>query len=228
MYVAPVTTDQRQIAYWEEERGHRMHDHPVVELFATQRLDFIRRHLDLGDVRNALDVGCGNGFSTYYTRRSVPDIWASDRSSFMLARHPLRDEGRLAAADAVQLPFADGSFDLVYGWEVLHHMAEPIRAVREMARVSRRHVFLVEPNPWNAAQFAFALWDPDHRWVLRYTKRYMRGLCEQAGLQVRRVVTGGWILPNVTPRALGPVLGLLPYRFPVGLSNWVFASKPAR
>jgi len=204
-----------------------MHDHPVVQTFATQRIRFIAQHLELSAVRNALDVGCGNGFSTYYTRRMIHDLWASDRSSFMLARHPLRAEGRLAAADATRLPFGDASFDLVYGWEVLHHLAEPVHAVREMARVSRRYVMLAEPNPWNAAQFAFALWDPEHRWVLRYTRRYMRQLCVSAGLRVLDVASGGWILPNVMPRALAHVLKVLPYRFALGLSNWVFATKAA-
>jgi len=222
-----VTTDERQIAYWARDRGHRTHDHPVVQFFATQRVDFIERFLDLRNVTNALDVGCGNGFSTFYMRRRVRDIWASDRSHFMLSRHPLRSHGRLAAADAVALPFDDATFDLVYGWEVLHHMAEPVRAVREMARVSRRYVFLVEPNPWNAAQLAFALWDPEHRWVLRYTRKYMGRLCDEAGLKVLRVATGGWVLPNVTPHALLRVLGAMPYRFALGLSNWVFAAKAA-
>lgn len=220
-----VTTDERQIAYWAQDRGHRTHDHPVVQFFATQRVEFIEQCLHLSNVTNALDVGCGNGFSTFYMRRRVPAIWASDRSRFMLSRHPLRADRRLAAADAVALPFADATFDLVYGWEVLHHMAEPVRAVREMARVSRRYVFLVEPNPWNAAQLAFALWDPEHRWVLRYTRKYMGRLCEQAGLRVVRAVTGGWVLPNVTPDVLLGVLRRLPYRFALGLSNWVFAVK---
>ena len=222
-----MTTDERQIAYWARDRGHRTYDHPVVQFFATQRVAFIERCVDLRNVTSALDVGCGDGFSTFYMRQRVPDVWAADRSPFMLSRHPLRAHRRLTAADAAALPFADASFDLVYGWEVLHHMAEPVRAVREMARVSRRYVFLVEPNPWNAAQLAFALWDPEHRWVLRYTRKFMERLCDEAGLEVLRMATGGWVLPNVTPRALVRVLGLMPYRFALGLSNWVFAAKAA-
>lgn len=221
-----MTNDARQAEYWESYSKYREYDHPIVRFFAEQRIAFIRRHLDLATIRSALDVGCGNGFSTYYMRQHVPEVWAVDRSEHMLSRHPLRHEGRVRAGDALHLPFEDGAFDLVYAWEVLHHIAEPLQAVREMARASRRYVLVAEPNPLNPAQFAFALYDPEHRWVLRYTKRYMRGLFEQAGLRVLMCCTGGWIFPNMTPAFLMPVLRRLPYRFPLlGISNWVLASK---
>jgi len=41
----------------------------------------------------------------------------------------------LANADAELLPFADGTFDLVYSWGVLHHTPETERAVHEVNRV---------------------------------------------------------------------------------------------
>ncbi|MFB3890838.1 MAG: methyltransferase domain-containing protein [Phycisphaerae bacterium] len=41
-------------------------------------------------------------------------------------------------ADAEQLPFADGSFDLVYGVAALHHALDLRRMVGQMARVARR------------------------------------------------------------------------------------------
>lgn len=220
-----MTSDARQIAYWERDHGHRTHDHEVVRAFALQRLAFMRGLLDLGRVRNALDVGCGNGFSSYYVQQEIPDLCAVDRSAFMLSRHPLRRSGRLASADVLHLPFSDGQFDVVYGWEVLHHIADPVPAVREMTRVSRRYVVMAEPNPINPAQLAFALWDPEHRWQLRFTRRYMRRIAEQAGLRVLRATGGGWIFPNVTPRFLLPALRALPYSSALGISNWVFGVK---
>lgn len=221
-----MTTDARQVEYWEQDHGHRGYDHPIVREFATQRVNFIRKLLNLAEVRNALDVGCGNGFSTYYMRAHIPEMWAVDRSEYMLARHPLHHEGRTRQGDALSLPFPDGEFDLVYAWEVLHHISEPVRAVREMARVSKRYVMVAEPNPRNPAQFAFAYYDPEHRWVLNFTKRYMRRTFEEAGLKVRACVSGGCIFPNMTPAFMMPLLRLIPYRIPlVGISNWILAEK---
>lgn len=220
------TSDARQDAYWGRDHAFRRHDHPVVQRFAEQRLALLGTWIDWSGVRRALDVGCGDGFSTEYMRRRIPRIFATDRSPFMLARHPLRADGRLAASDARSLPYATGSFDLVYGWEMLHHISDPGAVVAEMARVSRRHVLVVEPNRNNPAQFVFALVDREHRWVLRYSRRYLEGLCAGAGLRIVRSATGGFLFPNRTPEAIAPIVASLPYLSRFGISNWVLAEKP--
>ena len=48
--------------------------------------------------------------------------------------------------DAEDLLLSDESFDAVGAYEVLHHCRSPHRALCEMLRVSRRYVFLQEPN----------------------------------------------------------------------------------
>lgn len=220
-----MTTDARQLDYWARDHGFRRYDDPVVRLFATQRLDFLANWLDLAAITGALDVGCGDGFSTFYVRQRVRRVCATDRSQVMLSRHPLAGEGRLAVSDARQLPYRGASFDLVYGWEMLHHISDPGTVVAEMARVSRRYVLVVEPNRAHPAQFAFALADPEHRWVLRYSLRYLRGLCESAGLRIVRAGSGGHLFPNRTPRWLAPWLARLPYASAAGISNWVLGER---
>ena len=220
-----MTTDERQLDYWARDHGFRRYDDPVVRTFASQRLRFLEGWLDLSTVQRALDVGCGDGFSTFYFRQRVTEVWATDRSEVMLGRHPLRGEQRLCVADARALPYGSGSFDLVYGWEMLHHISDPVAVVSEMARVSRRYVLVVEPNRAHPLQFAFALLDPEHRWVLRYSLAYLRGICERAGLRVLRSARGGHIFPNRTPRRLAPLLAAIPYAAPFGISNWVLAER---
>lgn len=220
-----ATSDLRQRSYWEIEHGFRVYNHPVVRFFARQRLDYVRTWLDLNDVESALDVGCGDGSSTYYMREHVRNICGVDRSRRMLLRHPLRTAGRVAMADVFRLPFGDKTFDLVYGWEVLHHISDPTLAIAEMARISRRYVLVVEPNRNNPFQFAFALFDREHRWVLQYTREYLRRLLESAGLYIEHVGCGGWVFPNKTPQWLLPLLRWLPYRSPLGISNWALGRK---
>ena len=162
------TSEEQQRRYWDGTPKYRTVDHPVVQIFGRQRLAYLERWLDLGSIDSALDVGCGDGFSTVFMAERIRRVWAIDRSASMLARHPAR--GVLARADFLQLPFADGAVDLVYCWEVLHHLPDPSRAVAEMARVSRRYVLIAEPNRANPAQCAFALARRDHRWVFRYSQ----------------------------------------------------------
>lgn len=42
---------------------------------------------------------------------------------------------RLSVSDCEELPFADGSFDLVYSWGALHHTPNTARAIEEVRRV---------------------------------------------------------------------------------------------
>ncbi|MEX1020367.1 MAG: methyltransferase domain-containing protein [Litorilinea sp.] len=45
-----------------------------------------------------------------------------------------------------QLPFADGAFDLTWQWAGLWYLRNPAALVRELARTSRRLVFVAMPN----------------------------------------------------------------------------------
>lgn len=216
------TSDAAQAVYWNADLGHRDPEHPVVAGFATQRWSFLEKLFEVAHLGSALDVGCGSGFSTLYAPSHLVRV-GCDRSVAMLVRNPTTN--RLCAS-ALELPFADGSFDLVYCWEVLHHVDEPHRVLREMARVSRRYVLVIEPNPWNLAQFLFALYDPEHHWVLRYRKPYLIEQFRKAHLTVAKFVRGGLIFPNRTPRWLFEIARHLPYRIPlIGISQLALGTK---
>jgi SAM-dependent methyltransferase/uncharacterized protein YbaR (Trm112 family) len=214
------TDAARQAQYWETDSVHRDPRHFVVEGFARQRWRHIAKHVDLASVRTALDVGAGSGFSSLYAPPGI-DVTATDGSLKMLEQHPGEKK---VIADAMQLPFSDGAFDLVFCWELLHHVDEPWRVLKEMRRVSRKLVLFFEPNPWNAAQAAFSIVDPEHRWVLRFTKKYTLDQVKRAGLRPIRYERVGLIFPNKTPEALFPVLARLPFRVPkIGISQLVVA-----
>ncbi len=86
-----------------------------------------------------LDLGAGTGrFSRLAS--AVADVVAFDRSPDMLAR--ARGKGPFARVrgDAHALPFRADVFDLAFVVMVLHQLTDPARALREVARVSRRVV----------------------------------------------------------------------------------------
>lgn len=49
-------------------------------------------------------------------------------------------------ADWSQLPFSDGTFDLVWNWAALWHLADPESLLRELVRVSGQMLFVAMPN----------------------------------------------------------------------------------
>src|SRR2546423_8117405 len=90
--------------------------------------------------QRVLDVGCGPGARTrgLVERGGASKVAAVDRSEQFVAaareRHPGVDV-REAAAE--ELPFPDGEFDAALAQLVVHFMADPVRGLAEMARVTR-------------------------------------------------------------------------------------------
>src|SRR5207249_4574738 len=105
-----------------------------------------------------------------------------DFSANLLARSPCKP--RMALADASRLPFRDEQFDIVAEGNLLHHTADPVAVLREMTRVARRHLVLVEPNRWHPPMALFmALHKPDWR-GLRFDRGHVEHLAVAAGLDV--------------------------------------------
>jgi len=51
------------------------------------------------------------------------------------------------------LPFADGSFDVVSEFSMLHHVAKPGAIIKEMLRVARRAVVIADCNNFGQGSF---------------------------------------------------------------------------
>jgi ubiquinone/menaquinone biosynthesis C-methylase UbiE len=93
---------------------------------------------------DALEIGAGTGYFTLNLAQLglVLKPTATDISPGMLAalNRSARDLGvelRTVEAEAERLPFADESFDLVFGHAVLHHIPDLDRAFSEFERVLR-------------------------------------------------------------------------------------------
>lgn len=89
--------------------------------------------------RQVLDLATGSGDLALTIARKLPEaeITGADFSSGMLevARH--KGLTNTVLADALHLPFAEGSFDVVTVAFGLRNMADWAAAIREMARVLR-------------------------------------------------------------------------------------------
>lgn len=90
--------------------------------------------------QRALDVGCGPGALTgeLVRRLGADAVSAVDPSEPFVAAAQQRHPGvRVQRAAAEQLPFEDRTFDAALAQLVVHFMAEPVRGLREMTRVTR-------------------------------------------------------------------------------------------
>ncbi len=91
--------------------------------------------------QRALDVGCGPGALTgeLVRRLGADAVSAVDPSEPFVAAAQQRYPGvTVQRAAAEQLPFADQAFDAALAQLVVHFMADPVRGLREMMRVTRK------------------------------------------------------------------------------------------
>jgi SAM-dependent methyltransferase len=100
--------------------------------------------------RTVLEVCCGSGLMTEALARRGARVTGTDVSIQALAR--ARERARrygfhaeFRVADTEALPFRDACFDVVAVHDGLHHLDDPGRAIREMARVARQGVLILEP-----------------------------------------------------------------------------------
>jgi len=87
-----------------------------------------------------LEIGVGLGADHQRFAEAGADLYGIDltpraveHTTRRLVAFELRST--LAIGDAESLPFADGTFDIVYSWGVLHHSPDTPKAFREVRRV---------------------------------------------------------------------------------------------
>lgn len=137
----------------------------------------------LNDRARILDVGCGTGanlllLSQYGDAEGV-DI-SEDALSFCRERG--LNKVRLGAAE--QLPYEDGSFDLLTAFDVVEHLDDDLAGLKEMRRVIRPggRLLLFVPT----FMFLWGLQDDVSNHRRRYRLPELRRVLEEAGFEMER------------------------------------------
>ncbi|GAA4086776.1 class I SAM-dependent methyltransferase [Nonomuraea soli] len=105
---------------------------------------YLLPHLKPG--HTLLDIGSGPGTITADLAGLVASVTASEvkAEALELARAEIERRGvgnvEFEVADVHALDYAGGSFDVVHAHQVLQHVQDPVRALREMGRVAREVV----------------------------------------------------------------------------------------
>lgn len=220
-FMTAAQVDRLQLDYFNGVK-YRSPNDPLVCAYADPKVDFIRRHAPI--TGSVLDLGCGNGVFTERLARGGAVVTGLDFSTHLLNQNA---NSRLVCGDATSLPFAAASFDLVFEANLLHHVQHPTTVLREMHRVSRKYVVVLEPNRYNPLMFGFSIVVPAERGGLRSCLKRLRHDLSGMGLRLLASITTGMISQNNTPRMLISMLRRFDRQIWWGEYIVIVAEKPA-
>ncbi|KAL7506778.1 hypothetical protein ACHAXN_003994 [Cyclotella atomus] len=148
----------RSSKLWEDVWGEHMHHGYYVP---EDRTDHVQAQIDLIDEvlkwsygsdnlgsrspKTVVDVGCGIGGSSRHIVKKYPGSTAqgitlspyqANRGNELAKEQGLSDRASFQVADALNMPFADSSFDLVWSLESGEHMPDKPKFINELMRVA--------------------------------------------------------------------------------------------
>lgn len=138
-----------QRRYYADTAKHyeTMHSADSEHAFALELMLGSMRHLG---VASLLDIGSGTGRVLRHVAGVRPDVRLLGIEPVAELREVAYAQGvspeTLVAGDATKLALADGEFDLVCAFAVLHHIPHPAQAIAEMLRVAKKAVFISDSN----------------------------------------------------------------------------------
>ena len=150
---------KRRFSYADEEQYYQ---DPIIRERPYQHLErylaCLTRPVRFFGGKRVLDIGAGE---CLYTQLLAKHLGVKRAIALELFPHRMQVAARpnkanpalsFVAGDCYGLPFSDGSFDIVLGVGVLHHLPEVEKAVQEIRRVlapGGRYIGY-EPNGFNA------------------------------------------------------------------------------
>jgi SAM-dependent methyltransferase len=168
-----------------------------------------------------LDIGCGPGTITADLAELVPDghVTGVDHAPGILdqarATAAARGLGNtdFAVADVHALDFPDDTFCVVHAHQVLQHVGDPVRALREMHRVTKPGGFIAVRDADYAAMTWYPASDGLDDWLELYERvaranggepdagRRLKAWALAAGIGDITATTGTWTFATPEERA---------------------------
>lgn len=162
--------------------------------------------------RRSLEVGAGSGRDSVAlaARGAVAVVLDYSTASLEVARGVAAREGKrvlLVRADALRLPFRDGTFDVVFHQGLLEHFRDPMPLLRENVRAlaeggsllvdvpQRYHLYTILKHALIAMGKWFAGWETE------FSIGELTRVMERAGVHITRRY-GSWMVPGLFYRSL--------------------------
>ena len=125
-----------------------------------------------------LDSGCGDGWDAYLRLKYFKKITATDIETNSNWKNIKAPGLTFKKADSEKLAFKNKSFDTVIEKDMLHHASNPEAALKEMVRVAKKRVIVIEANRYNPLFYVNLTLLNNHQ---HFTQKRFKAIMESAG-----------------------------------------------
>lgn len=166
------------------------------------RLASIMRNVGTG--KRVLNLGCGDGYYNLHLAKRFKEVIASDvnETDLAIAKQNYHQSNVVyVVASATDLPFPDNHFDYIVCADVLEHIKDHKKAIREIARVLKKngtaiitvpsadHPFSYDPINWILVRLfnrhlPIGIWGFGH--LRLYTMKQLETLFQKVGLKPKK------------------------------------------
>lgn len=110
----------------------------VQERYFRPLYESVLQRSELANARSSLDVGCGPGLAVQVFAQKITNASGIDASAaFIEIAHERLPSRNFRVGEMESMPYADGSFDVVTGFNAFQYAASPKNALREARRVTQ-------------------------------------------------------------------------------------------
>ena len=132
--------------FFDGDRKHGYGGFHYLPRFWQPVIPDFQQHFSLTADSKVLDVGCAKGFMLHDMQQLIPGIEVAglDISDYAIENAKEEVKPFLQVGNAMELPFEDDSFDVVFSITTVHNLerAELAIALQEIERVSRQGSFI--------------------------------------------------------------------------------------
>lgn len=178
-----------------------------------------------------LDIGCGTGIYVDYLAKKGKKATGVDFVKEFIDYAKKHYQGEFLVANAYKLPFKDKLFDTVIMFDILEHLENEEKALKEAQRVGRERIILIVPRKTDEILKAHGLIFQHHidsTHLRYYTKKRLKALARKTKIstlelkKIRPVSIKSFFLHQITgPFWLKKILAKIIFTFFQPANFWL-------